>query len=125
MKRGMALNKRQIINIIKNGGATLDPNSMTDIPINNGYIISLEGFETKLPLPKLKYNKINKTLKTYRQLAIENGTFIGLWVYDKKLYFDLSIYVLDISTAKQLAKLNNQLSIYDCSTKNSFFIGGE
>lgn len=48
--------------------------------------------------------------------------YIGLWVNDFYLYFDLSIYVYDKKTALKIAKNYNQKAIFDWSTKSEIFL---
>ena len=111
------MKKQTLLQIIKNGGATLnsrghrvDYSSGFQVSFKDLYIIDLKNIDKIL-------EAINSELAKIRKDAC-----LGLWVDDGKMYIDLSTRVELFPLAYRLGIKNNQLSIFDWSTKKCIFL---
>ena len=108
--------------VLNNGGATLGADFK---PIENkrGYCVSLAGFETRLnvsnPSAKMLFEYY---LIIYAERARKVGAFVGLWLDNGILYFDLSRVYSDKKKALKEGALNAQLAIYDIARQQSIYI---
>jgi len=86
-------------------------------PINYalGYIVSREGYETKIDANDI--SKIEKTIKGYSELAKEQHANIGAWLDGEHVYIDLSERIFDRALAFRYAAERKQKAIYNCKTK--------
>lgn len=100
--------------VYSNGGFTASTKLRT---INNtsGYIASMAGYETVIPLQVLTYDVFSALVLRYRNMANIRGdnANIGTWESDGKLYFDISFVFNDLSSALKFAEDNNQLAVWD------------
>lgn len=105
--------KNLINEIVKNGGATLNT-ELQNANLNNGYMVSMVGYETVIALDELKdYKQVEKTLIEYKKQARKNNAFIGAWINENKLYLDLSKNYKKLGNAIKIGKKNNQLAIFN------------
>ena len=108
--------------VLKNGGATLGMD-LKPIEKKRGYCVSLAGFETRLnvsnPSAKMLFEYY---LIVYAERARKVGAFVGLWLDNGILYFDLSRVYSDKKKALKEGALNAQLAIYDLGKQESIFI---
>lgn len=115
------LNKKTILKIIKNGGATLDKNGNFkkfkkgfQCSVKDCYTINLKNIDEILT----KSNKVFNTLK--------NDEYLGFWVNNNKIYIDISKKFDSLEFALIFGKINNQISIlnwanFECITINKYF----
>ena len=100
--------------IIKQGGATLT-SDLKVASVKNGFMVSILGYEKTF-----EYNDTedinNYILDLQSKIGSKKGYFIGLWVYDSKLYIDLSINIIDKVDALEFGKKNKQIAIYEVLT---------
>lgn len=107
-------------NILMNEGGTLVPGTLENLTKEDGYMVSLSGFEKIINIDDLTV----QTIKEYNHLAINNGGYIGFWI-DKKtnlLYLDISLYITNKYRALATAKANKQLAIFDLKLKESIYL---
>ena len=104
--------------ISKHEGATLTANGLGFALLKRGYMVSLQGSETQTTLEKLD----KRTIEKYQKIASERNAFIGLWLDNGILYVDISINVMQSASALNIAKLNNQLAIYDLKNSQSIYL---
>jgi len=114
------MNSKQF-NIIKKhvaefNGATLTSAGSFAV-LKRGYMVSLKGTETQTTLKDFS----KSLLKQYIKLATKRDAFIGLWLDNGVLYVDISVNVMKRETALSMAKLNNQLAIYDVINNVSIY----
>ena len=112
---------KELINgIICKGGATLD-RDLQPIDSKTGYMVSYFETEKTFDLSDIDYKEISNLILK-RQADLKENEYLGFWVYQGKLYIDISINILDLKQAKQVGINNNQLSIYDLSNDTSIQI---
>lgn len=91
---------------LKNGG-------YTDVEYKNGYMVSLYGLETQVPLGEAYTKNTMKLLRQYRKLAKRYGGSLGLWIEKGTLFIDVSINIVNKAEAIKVGIDNKQLAIYD------------
>jgi len=114
------INKINLGYIIKNQGLTLDFNLIEQTNLN--FVYSLPNYESKFNLKYLSNPILKSLLAYYQQVAKKEKAFIGLWIDNKNLYFDLSKNAKSQATAIKKAKAFNQLAIFDYANKQSIYI---
>lgn len=102
------MNKKTLVQIIKNGGATLDRNEKTK-NYKTGYQVSRKDCYT------LKLNNINKILTaiTDTQTQLQTNEFLGLWIDGGKIYIDISVKINNRFDAVIIGERLQQKSIFD------------
>lgn len=100
---------------IKNNGITLNVN-LERINAKNGFMISITNFEIVLPCDKFN-EEITKQFITdmIKQINIlgSKNHYIGIFINDNKIYFDISIRILEFENALKIGKENDQIAIWD------------
>lgn len=111
---------KKLINDLKNnGGCTLG------LKAKNGFMVSLLGYERKI---KLEENTIKKTLEEYQKIRKElikqnyKNVYIGMWVENGEIFFDISILIKDYAKALELGKNNKQLAIYNIEENKTIYL---
>lgn len=111
---------KKIIEIINNGGATLDGN-YNDFKSNNGFMVSIKGQEIKVN--KNDIQGIKKEIEKKRDfIQNKKGLYIGLWLDDGIMFIDVSIHIVDYLEALEIARNNDQLAIFDLKKKDSIYL---
>ena len=114
------MKNKKIMEIIKDGGATLDYN-YNDFKSNKGFIVSLKGQEIKVN--KNDIQGIKKEVEKKREfIKDKKGLFIGLWLEDDILYIDVSIHIIDYLEALEVGRNNDQKAIYDLQKNDSIYL---
>lgn len=103
--------------ILENGGATLD--FMGEIKnFDFGYMVSKKGCELVVDFDTLNDYTFNAIVRGYMYNVFGSQVdFVGLWLDNGKLYFDVSTLVRNLDDALQLGKSNEQLAIFDNENK--------
>ena len=112
--------KELINDIICKGGATLD-RDLQPIDSKTGYMVSYFETEKTFNIDKIDYEAISNIILE-RQADLKENEYLGFWIYEGKLYIDISINILDLKQAKKVGINNNQLAIYDLSNDTSIEI---
>lgn len=116
------MKKQEIKRIIKNGGATLN-NNLKSANLTSGYMVSMTGYETIIPLDSFNsITEIENTLQEYQKISKKVGAYIGLWINDNKIYIDLSKNYKKLGNAMKTGKQNNQLGIFNLNTMNEILL---
>lgn len=122
-KEGIKMNNlREItIEILTNGGATYNIGTGEFNP-KTGYMVSLKGHERVFKLP-LTVDEIEEHVKQFildfsTCLANENNYF-GAWLFENKLYLDVSKKVNTGIEAYKLCIKNDQLAYFDNYTRQT------
>lgn len=114
------MENKKIIEIINNGGATLDCN-YNDFKSDNGYMVSIKGQEIQVNVSNLE--DIKKEVENKRDfIQDKKGLFIGLWVDSDIMFIDVSIHIIDYLKALEVARNNEQLAIFDLKNKDSIYL---
>lgn len=110
------MEKQTLSEILKKGGATLDAQG-NQVNYLKGYQVSFKD------LYKIKLEHFDEILQKVNKALNESaGACVGLWVDDGFIYIDYSKKIDDLQDALTFGKLNNQLSIFDWSTKKCIFL---
>jgi hypothetical protein len=100
----------------ENGGGTytrtFDDDFWLTVQKSDGYMVSLFGFELKVPQSELTVWRLTEFIKN-RAEEFEYA-YLGIWQDDDDVYLDVSIWVRDEETAERLAIQNAQLAFWDC-----------
>jgi hypothetical protein len=100
----------------ENGGGTytrtFDDDFWLTVQKSDGYMVSLFGFEMKIPQNELTVWRLNEFIKN-RSEKFEYA-YLGIWQDGNDVYLDVSIYVKNRDTARQIAVENAQLAFWDC-----------
>ena len=106
------MNKDLLLKYIENG-TSLDYN-LNEISLNNGYMVSLLGYEKTFNPDDL--TNIENTIIDY-QKKLKTSQFIGLWQFNGLVYVDISRHYTNKQDAIKNGILNKQLAIYDLKSK--------
>lgn len=97
--------------IIKNGGGNYCTENNKLVTYNKGYMVST------CDIVKINIHEVSmvNTCKIISHLLKQyEGINFGFWVNEGFLYIDISINILNINSAQNLAIKNNQIAIWDC-----------
>jgi len=100
--------------ILSNGGISIGHDGASP---KSGYMVSLQGSELIVPVSEASVEVIEKF-----RASVPEGDFFGAWVYDDKIFLDVSVNVQDKKMAMRFGVANNQMSIYDVSKGKSIFL---
>jgi len=107
-----------------NGGASY--NIVTgEFNPSDGYMVSLaKNLERTFPIPtslqemKDSFNTYCKAVGAWKRISNGNDNiFFGSWIYEGKLYLDLSEKIDRLSDATELAEQRSQIAIFDNANK--------
>ena len=102
--------------IKEKGGITI--NRFMSMPNLKRYIVSMRGYERIITFKELK-----ERLKEYGLFTLEHkGSKIGLWIYNNKLFIDLSKDYKSLVVALVVGVLNNQHAIYDLKKDKDIYL---
>ena len=104
-----------VLQAINDNGITWNPLT-GEINPESGYVVSLNGHETKLLGVN---NSLLLHYLSHKRSHLSENAYIGLWKSDDTWYYDLSIKVMDKAIAEKLAIQNNQLAYWDCANKEA------
>ena len=116
----MEMNNKKILEIVKNGGATLDKN-YNNFSSNNGFMVSLQGQEVKVNKNDIK--GIRKEIEKKREfIKDKRGLYIGLWLEGDIMFIDVSVHIINYLRALEVGRNNKQLAIFDLKNKDSIYL---
>ena len=116
----MELKDNKIMEIIKNGGSTLDYN-YNNFKSDRGFMVSLKGQEIKLNKNDIQGIK-REIEKKGEFIKDKKGLFVGLWLEDDIIYIDVSIHIVNYLKALRVARNNEQKAIYDLKNSDSIYL---
>ena len=114
--------------IVMTGGATIDPKTMRLVNFDVGYMVSRADTEVKFTTKGIFTKDLRLILEASKETfdsmgdAFKEDAYIGFWQDKGILYLDVSVKIEDLETALKVAKLNNQLAIYDNKNKESIYL---
>lgn len=95
--------------ILENGGATLNPNTLEDAGLKEGYMVALNELEEVIPVESFNASQLERMAS----IARAKGGYLGAWVNDNKVYLDISYNVLTRHDAIIIGEREKQLAIWD------------
>lgn len=99
-----------VIEIVKQGGATLDKNGEA-VNFRDGFQVSKKDCYT---INAESLNEIKKAVKTIlKRIGHESGLFCGIWVDSGLVYIDISERIKSRKKAVNVGKARHQISVYD------------
>lgn len=106
------------------GGITIDPDTGIPVEKSLGFYVSVPGYESSLTLDPIHEEEFDTAVEIYSQIArrVNRLLFVGVWIDDGQVYFDLSEYVYEKDVAVVLGHRRGQKAIFDCSTKQSIYL---
>ena len=114
------MKNNKIMEVINNGGATLDYN-YNNFKSENGFMVSLKGQEIKVNKNDIK--GIKKEIEKKRDfIKDKKGLFVGLWLEDDIMFIDVSIHIINYLKALEVARKNEQKAIFDLQKKDSIYL---
>ena len=124
----MANLRNFVDSVIQNGGASY--NLITgEFNPNEGYMVSIYGHETVseyVPEAKNIQYALANYIKDKAHILMAGVTdseyFVGAWVSNDKLYFDISVKTEYSRDAYKLAEENKQLAYFSNKRKESVYI---
>lgn len=101
------MRKITLLNIIKNGGATLNAHGKK-VTYKKGYQVSKKDYY------KINVNNISDILNAINDIkkTIAKNEFCGLWVDSGYIYIDISERITDKNIALEQGRKLNQISIF-------------
>lgn len=104
-------------------GGTFSPNG-GHCPYISGYMIALQGYQTILPISDFTAREVESYLSLARKLAkkMKVQVFVGTWVFQGKIYLDISVHSFYLENALSFARDNGQTAIYDLSAKREIYV---
>ena len=114
------MESNKIMEIIKNGGATLDYH-LNNFNSDKGFMVSIKGQEVKVN--KNDIENIKKEIEKKREfIKDKKGLYVGLWLENDVLFIDISIHIIDYLEALEVARNNDQKAIYDLQKNDSIYL---
>lgn len=101
--------------IVKNSGITLDKH-LNIAELSIGYAVSYPNSETIVLESDLNESKLLELFSIYKNKLNKNN-YLGIWIDQGKVYFDLSCVINDLDQAIELGNKFNQLAIFDFKDK--------
>ncbi len=99
---------------VLNGGASFNVPSETSLVGSSCYAVaSYPDRELILDYDKLSIVTVQSYIDNNMDLLKSESNFVGTWVNDGKVYFDISKSFIDLDLAKREAMEKNQLAIFD------------
>ena len=115
------MKSNKIMEIIENGGATLDKN-YNNFNSNEGFMVSIKGQEVKID--KNDIQGIQREIEKKREfIKDKEGLYVGLWLDSDIMYVDVSIHIMDYLKALEVARDNDQKAIFDQSPSTTILLG--
>ena len=114
----------KIINYTKKNGGCTFSKELEILEDLRGYTISIARYEYKTELKK--ENEIRENIKNKIEILKNTLTsknfVIGTWTNDGILYIDINKIELNKTRALELAKIQNQIAIFDNVNKTEIFL---
>ncbi len=112
------MNLRNLVDSLKeNGGFSYSYNTGEYNP-NNGYFVSLQGYESTSSLNKFSDKDIKEFLAKNNEVLSREDAYFGGWSNDNVVFLDVTIKIPFLERAIYLGIINNQKAIYDAFKDN-------
>lgn len=109
--------------VLENGGASYNITTGDTVP-NTGYMVSIDGYETRYDCFTITDNEVRNYIVTYNEILSDGETFLGGWLdaLADEVCLDVSIHIADLEEAVEYARNNNQIAIYDCKNEKDIIV---
>ena len=116
----MELKDIKIMEIINNGGATLNKD-YNNFSSSVGYMVSIKGQEVQVN--KNDIQGIKREIEKKREfIQNKKGLYIGLWLEDDIMFVDVSVHIVDYLEALEVGRNNDQKAIFDLKNEESIYL---
>lgn len=113
---------KNLENIIKDGGATIDKDGKK-ANFTKGFFVSIYGAEKKQPIKNIDIEALKNDLQQkFEYITKHKNNYIGLWIFDGLLYTDISKHIKYKQDALTLGIKNNQKAVYDIEKNQDIYI---
>lgn len=120
MNNNKTLSLSELFQLLKeNKGFTLD-HSLAPYK-GKGYAVALQGKETQVRESDLDLNKFSDLLARYSE-RLENNQFLGSWIDQGIVYFDVTEIHDDIGEALAKGKERDQIGIFSFDSFETIYI---
>lgn len=102
----------------QNGGFSV---AADDSKPTAGFMVSLPAHETIIPLTLLDDALFSAIYAAYAPKAV-NGRYVGAWLDNNSVYFDLSVNVPTLDAALKAGREYSQLAVYDVQKGESVYL---
>ena len=113
-----------VLKVERDGGVTLTPD-LEEFDVDNGYMVSLSGYELRVDDNGHGWAIITAVLPVYQEIAENRLAYIGLWKDNDKIYLDISTHVIDRDEAIEFARVNGQIAIWDVENGKEIRVTGD
>lgn len=115
---------KMIMNYTKQKGGCTFTKELEILEKLKGYTISIAKFEYKTELEKTNeiINNIQNKIEILKNTLKSKNFVIGTWINNGILYIDINKIELNKTRALELAKIQNQLAIFDNVNKTEIFL---
>ena len=99
--------------ILLNGGITFDVKTNTKIIKHYGYMVAIEGCESKVAIEDFTKVQLDDYIEVYLNILNQTEYYLGAWVHEGFVYLDVSKYSEKLRNAEWLGVFENQIAIFD------------
>lgn len=96
--------------LMENGGFTVDSDGNSP---DSGFMVAKENFESILPLHLVNNGLLATIVINYAKNLKSSSDYIGAWIDDNKVYFDISERFTDLQNALNVGRDRNQIAIFN------------
>jgi hypothetical protein len=119
-----------VLNSIKESGGATYHMQTGELNPNSGYIVALHGFEKTFefhPNPNIFQEQVLSylTKDILDQIYDRADIYLGFWLHEGKIYFDIVEKIDNLNTAIFEGRRNKQKAIRDCANKKDIFLSAE
>lgn len=104
-------------------GGTFSPDG-GPCPYQSGYMIALQGYQSIVRQSDFTAREVESYLalarKVHKKMKVQ--IFVGTWIFQGKVYLDLSVHSFYLQNALDFAKANNQIAVYDLTARREIYV---
>lgn len=87
-----------------------------------GYMVALRGFQREVTKSESIVQTGREYMLNYAEMLVNTDNFMGCWVADDRVMFDVSIHLNDLTDAIRQADINEQEAIWDCANNVEIYL---
>lgn len=117
----MAKNLNQFIQeTTQNGGCTYS--LFGGYSPESGFVVSILSDQTTCKVNEFSPYLLGKFIKEHADKLSQSYNYLGSWIENGKVYLDVCEVSKDKAAALKIAAQNNQIAIFDLSTKETIYL---